>query len=158
VSKAKSRTPSPAGPGIKSKPKAKPAKKEPKPKAKKKPAALAKVRSVHIVPSRDIADDETLVRHMSTKDLASPNQRALAIIRASVQASPAEQLAYGALLCILDVDKFVVVREDDGTVWPFVQSGDRWRGAIRRRGDVVEESWFLPDEEKIVWKRLTREK
>jgi hypothetical protein len=71
-----------------------------------------------------------------------------------MQASPAEQLAYGALLCIFDVDKVVVVRDDDGSVWPFVPGGARWQGAIRRRDGVVEESWFLPDEERIVWEPI----
>jgi hypothetical protein len=107
------------------------------------------------VPSGDVADDEAIVRHLSAEEIAtSPDKRALAIIRASMQASPAEQLAYGALLCIFDVDKVVVVRDDDGSVWPFVPGGARWQGAIRRRDGVVEESWFLPDEERIVWEPI----
>ncbi len=123
---------------------------------------LAKVRETHVVSSRDLADDEDIVRHMSTDDLASPAEtRALAILRASVQTSPAQQLAYGAFLELLDADKIVIVREDDGTVWAFVPndpSPDRWRGAIRERDGVVERSWFLPDEGKIVWEPVTREK
>ncbi len=120
--------------------------------------ALAKSREVHVVASRDLADDEDIVRHMSTDDLASPTEtRALAILRASVQTSPAQQLAYGAFLELLDADRISIVREDDGSVWVFVPndpSPDRWRGAIRRRGDVVEESWFLPNEGKIVWESV----
>ena len=151
--------------GIKTKTKSKPVKKKALSKAKtkkapapKKSTALAKAPSRHFIASGDVADDEALVRHMSAEDIAlSVEQRALAIVRASLQASPAEQLAYGALLCIFDVDKIVIVRDDDDTVWPFVQGGSRWQGAIRRRGDIVEESWFLPNEEKIVWETIARE-
>lgn len=123
--------------------------------APKKKQALARARETHVVSSRDLADDEDIVRHMSADDLASPTEtRALAILRASVQTSPAEQLAYGAFLDLLDADKITVVREDDGSVWAFVPndpSPDRWRGAIRRRGRAIEESYFLPNEGKIVW-------
>jgi len=122
--------------------------------ATEKPA-LARVRETHVVSSRDLADDEDIVRHMSTDDLASPTEtRALAILRASVQTTPAQQLAYGAFLDLLDADRIVIVREDDGSVWAFVPnepSPDRWRGALRVRADHAEQSWFLPDEGKIIW-------
>jgi hypothetical protein len=149
-----------------SKPSPKSAKKKPKktalakaPAAKKskKKAALTKAPSTHVVPSQDPVDDDHLVRQMTADEIRGDNNtRALAVLRASmVQATPAQQLAYGALLCILDVDSFVVVRDDDGTIWPFVPGGDRWRGAVRRHGDFFQESWFLPDEERIVWETLS---
>lgn len=121
--------------------------------------ALAKVRESLVIQGRDVADDEALVRHMSTADLAQPDRhsRALATIQATQQLSAAEQLAYGAFLDLLEADKVQVVREDDGTVWMFVPnqpSPDRWRGALRERDGVVERSWFLPSEGKIVWEKL----
>lgn len=117
---------------------------------------LVKALETDIVPSRDVADDEEIVRHMTTEDLASgtPQSRALAIIQAAQQLSPAEQLAFGAFLDLLDTDRLQAVREDDGSVWMFVPnepSPSRWRGALRERDGVIERSWFLPLEGKIVW-------
>lgn len=127
------------------------------PKRAKKATSLARVRESLVIPSRDVADDEDIVRHMSTDDLAAPaEQRALAIVRASMQTTPAQQLAYGAFLDLLDTDRIVIVREDDESVWAFVPndpSPSRWRGALRDRDGVVERSWFLPDEGKIVWEQ-----
>lgn len=112
-----------------------------------------------VVPSQDVADAEDIVRHMSTEDLArgSSGAQALAIIQATQQASASEQLAYGAFLDLLDTDKAQAVREDDGTVWMFVAnspSPDRWRGAIRERDGVVERSWFVPSDGKIIWEKV----
>jgi hypothetical protein len=132
-----------------------PGKKKAPKRVAKKATSLARARETHVVASHDIADDEDIVRHMSTEDLAhSPQTRALAIIHATQQPSAAQQLAYGAFLDLLDTDRIVVVREDDGSLWAFVPndpSPDRWRGALRLREGRVERSRFLPHEGKIVW-------
>ena len=108
--------------------------------------------------SMDPSDSRELVQHMSADDLRSGNEAAqlVAAIRSMVGGSVAEsqgqQLAYGALLSVMDADVVKFVRDDDGKLWPFVPGDEYWRGPLRLTEDQqVQQARFYPESEKIDW-------
>lgn len=108
--------------------------------------------------SADPSDSRELTQHMSADDLRSGNEAAqlVATIRSLVSGSNAEsqgqQLAYGALLSVMDADVVKFVRDDDGKLWPFVPGEEYWRGPLRLTNDQqVQQARFFPEREKIEW-------
>ena len=110
------------------------------------------VRRSHVDPS----DSRELMQHMSADALREGGEaeQLVAAIRSLVGGHEAEgqQLAYGALLSVMEADTVKFVRDDDGQIWPFVPGKEYWRGPLRLTEDQqVQQARFYPDTEKIDW-------
>ena len=105
---------------------------------------LARVRETHVVSSRDLADDEDIVRHMSTDDLASPVEtRALAILRAR------EEFAkrFGVSIRSVQTLSTTVANDRSSTVGSQTAREDLQQNDIKA---VVKAKWHDPDSD-VLW-------
>jgi len=109
-------------------------------------------------PPTEPGDDEVelaLARNVTTEELAQADDttRLTALMRAAMQSEGSGPvLAQEAMFHVMGADVVKYVRDDDGSLWPFVPGAEYWRGPLRLTTEQsVEQARFYPDQEKIVW-------
>jgi len=109
-------------------------------------------------PPDKINEDEVelaLARNLTTEEIANPEatSRVTALLRAAMgNEGSGPALAHEAMLYVMQADSVKYVRDDDGSLWPFVEGEEYWRGPLRLTGEqTVEQARFYPEIEKIVW-------
>jgi len=100
--------------------------------------------------SKRAPDIEVMARTMPREALIESN-----LARALIDSENDRSGATLALSCLQNVMgsmhiKFV--RDDDGSLWPFVEGEESWVGPLRKTQDgLIQQARFYPNEEKILW-------
>lgn len=92
---------------------------------------------------------------MRSRESPSTDEQILACIRTLSDltggSTVRSDMAMSALQSVMGTGFVEFVRDDDGTLWPFVRGTKFWRGPLRKQDGLIQEAHFDPVAEKITW-------
>jgi len=95
-------------------------------------------------------DIEVMARSLPPEALRETN-----LARALIDSENDRSGATLALSCLQNVMgsmRIKFVKDDDDSLWPFVEGDEFWLGPLRKTQDgLIQQARFYPNEEKIVW-------